>query len=491
MPQRGDQVLVMRPVPDMDPPRERLIGKLKIQGIEDTLVECKEVERTGKEHAEAGDIVREENAAIRVILAPCVSAVELAPVIPQVVGESLRLQLQGRPTLRLDEDLQIEKEVEAAYWSGTMPEFLARQENHDVVLVPILLRSQERLILNVEYFSVQRQAAIAIDVASVQLDEMLLSWLRAGRTRDFAPPGYRSLPAQIYDWQLLAMEGLSGGRLVAVQRDSVRVFTFAYPGLRLVASAALPQRDMVRQLPYVHLVHHAVLNGAAHFAATVQKPVSMDTGPLQVTQDILWMTSDERRPTILDFSRAGTIQVDPRSASVVDGLKLLWLVLDGPSQLGHRWWPTPGGKRTVLYPLFLDVDSDGSPDILWSDDRGTLQLRRRNARQPESQTGFGDVKAIQPAQGEGSNTVVWLTDPVWDGEEDRLTAAQFGNGRLRTVWRSKNFQYTLVAIASVDLNADGAMDLVVAEQLPAGTRLHLFLALPGESTATRGGPWSE
>jgi hypothetical protein len=231
MPQRGDQVLVMRPVPDMDPPRERLIGKLKIQGIEDTLVECKEVERTGKEHAEAGDIVREENAAIRVILAPCVSAVELAPVIPQVVGESLRLQLQGRPTLRLDEDLQIEKEVEAAYWSGTMPEFLARQENHDVVLVPILLRSQERLILNVEYFSVQRQAAIAIDVASVQLDEMLLSWLRAGRTRDFAPPGYRSLPAQIYDWQLLAMEGLSGGRLVAVQRDSVRVFTFAYPGL--------------------------------------------------------------------------------------------------------------------------------------------------------------------------------------------------------------------------------------------------------------------
>jgi len=489
--ERGDQFLVMRLVPGTSPPRERLICKLKVQRVAETLIECKETERTGTEHAEEGDIVREENESIRALLAPCISAVDLAPVIPQVVGESLRLQLYGRPTLLMDEDLALEKEVEAAYWSGSMPEFLERQSIYDVVLVPILMRSEHRLILNVEYYSVQRQAATAIDVGSVSLDEMLLSWLRAGRTRDNAPPGYRSLPAQTYDWQLLAMEGLAGGRLVTVHGDQVRVFNFAYPGLRLTASTELPPRDRVRQLPYVDLVPGEALNAAAQFASTAQKPVAMDVSPLQVSTDVLWMTSDERRPTILDFSRADAVKIEARSADVVEGLRLLWLILEGPSQLGHRWWPTPGGKRAVLYPQFRDVDGDGFPDLLWSDDQGSLRLRRRAASQVESVSGFGDVKTVQPAQDSESHAVVWLTDPVWDGQEDRLTASQFDNGRLRTVWRSERFSNTLVAIASVDLNSDGAMDLVVAEQLPRGTRLHLFLALPGENTATRGGPWSE
>jgi len=491
VPEKGDHFLVMRSVPGMEPARERLICKLKVQRVADTLIECKEVDRTGKEHAEEGDVVREENSTVHALLSPCISAIDLAPVIPQVVGEYLRLQLQNRPTLSIQEDLELEKEVKAAYWSGTMADFLARQSMYDVVLVPMLLRSQERLILNVEYFSVQRRAAVAIDVGSMPLDEMLLSWLRAGRTRDNAPPGYRSLPAQTYDWPLLAMKGLSGGRLVTVQSDSVRLLEFAYPGLRLSARAALPRRDRVRQQPYMQLVHGEDLNAAAEFVTQEQKPVPLDISPLQVPPDVLWMTSDERRPMILDFSGTGVIQVDSQSASVVEGLRLLWLVLEGPPQLGHRWWPTPGGKRTAIYPQFQDVDGDGSPDILWSDDQGKLQLRRRHAEQPESRSGFGDVKSIQPAQKDQSNAVVWLTDPVWGGQSDRLTASQFNNGRLRTVWRSKRFAHTIVAIASVDLNSDGAVDLVVAEQLPRGSRLHLFLALPGESTATRGGPWSE
>ena len=485
-----DQFLVMRPVPGMHPPRERMICRLKVQRVDATIIECKEVDRTGKEHAEEGDVVRAENGLTRALLAPCISEVDLAPVIPQVIAESLRMQLHGRPTLLIDEDLQVEKEVEAAYWSGGMRDFLMRQSSYDVVLVPILLRSQERLILNVEYFSVERQAATAIDVGSVQLDEMLLSWLRAGRTRDYAPPGYLSLPAQTYDWEILAMQGLSDGRLVAVQRDSVRVFHFAYPGLRLTASAELPSRDLVRQVPYVDLLSSEVLGAAARFISEKQKPLLMDVTPLQVQPDVLWMTSDERRPTILDFSNAGSVHIEARSAEVVEGLRLLWLVLEGPPQLGHRWWPTPGGKRTALYPQFQDVDGDGSPDILWSDDQGVLRLRRHNAAQPESQAGFGDVKSIQPAEDDESRAVVWLTDPVWDGQEDRLIACQFSNGRVRAVWRSERFKNTLVAIASVDLNSDGAMDLVVAEQLTSGTRLHLFLALPGENTATRGGAWS-
>jgi hypothetical protein len=37
-----------------------------------------------------------------------------------------------------------------------------------------------------------------------------------------------------------------------------------------------------------------------------------------------------------------------------------------------------------------------------------------------------------------------------------------------------------VAIASLDLNADGAPDVVAAEALDDGTRLHAFLAFAGE-----------
>lgn len=490
-PERGQTFLVLRAVPGMNPSRERLICKIKVQRVAETLVECRESDRTGNDHAEAGDIVREEKPSTRALLAPCVSAIDLAPVIPEVVGETLRLQLQGRPTLRLLDDLDIERQVEAAYWSGTMAPFLEQLDDVDVVLVPILLRSEERLILNVEYFSVERRAATDIDVGSVPLDEMLLSWLRAGRTRDYAPPGYRSLPAQTYDWSLFAMEGLSGGRLVTLQRDTVRTFEFVYPGLRQVAIQALPRRDRIRQQPYVQLVPGRVLQEVADYVGRAQDPMSLDVSALRVTGEILWVTSDERRPMRLDLSRRESIVVDAKSAPVVDGLQLLWTVLDGPQALRQRWWPSPGGKRAVLMPLFSDVDDDGAPDLLWSDDRGLLQLHRRNAEQDETLNGYGDVRSIQPAEDADAHTVLWLTDPVWDGDADRLTAMQYTQGRLRPVWRSKRFNNTLVAVTSVDLNSDGSTDLVVAEQMPRGTRLHVFLALPGENTAARGGPWSE
>jgi hypothetical protein len=490
-PKKGQQFLVLRPVPGMNPTRERLIGKLKVHRVTETLVECRESDRTGNEHAEEGDLVREENAATRVILAPCISAVDLAPVIPEVVGETLRLHLQGRPTLRLVDDLDVEEQVEAAYWSGTMASFLDDLDDVEMVLVPILLRSEERLILNVEYFSVRRRAATGIDVASVPLDEMLLSWLRAGRTRDYAPPGYRSLPAQTFDWSVFAMAGVSGGRLVTILRDSLRVFEFAYPGLRQVASRDLPHRDRVRRQPYVQLIPGVVLQTVARHAGREHQPVALDVSPLQESVDVLWMTSDERRPLRLDLTNLESIRIDDESAQVVEGLRLLWLALDGPQSQRQRWWPSPGGKRSVLMPLFADVDGDDEPDLLWSDEQGHLQLHRRRVEHDETLIGYGDVKSIQPPEDADAHAVVWLTDPVWDGDADRLSAMQYIQGRLRPVWRSKRFNNTLVAVASTDLNSDGATDLVVAEQTSRGTRLHLFLALPGENTAVRGGPWSE
>jgi len=462
-----------------------------VKRVERTIVECKEFDRTGKDHAEEGDIVREENVSTRALLAPCISDVDLAAVIPQVLGEKLRAQLQGRPTLQLIEDLELEKQIESAYWSGTMADFLSKLDNVDVVLVPILLSSKEKLILNVEYFSVRRQAATDIAVGSIALNEMLTSWLRAGRTRDYSPPGYRSLPAQTYRWSLHAMTGLNNGGLLAVLRDSVRAFEFVYPGLRVVGSAALPWRDRIRQMPYAQLINAEVLHGAAQSVAQSGDAVALDVSVLQTPDNVVWMMSDERRPMSIQCPADAPIRVDARSAQVVTGLQQLWLVLDGPLQLGQRWWPSPGGKSKALYPLFADIDGDKVPDVMWSDVEGVLQLRRRDAEQPESLRGFGDIKSIQPAQNGNSHAVLWLTDPVWDNSADHLTALQYVRGRLRTVWRSKSFENTLVALASVDLNSDGAIDLVVAERLPSGTRLHLFLALPGENTAARGGPWSE
>ena len=38
-------------------------------------------------------------------------------------------------------------------------------------------------------------------------------------------------------------------------------------------------------------------------------------------------------------------------------------------------------------------------------------------------------------------------------------------------------------MASLDLNDDGAPDLVLAETLADGTRLHAFVALPGDRVA--------
>jgi hypothetical protein len=100
--------------------------------------------------------------------------------------------------------------------------------------------------------------------------------------------------------------------------------------------------------------------------------------------------------------------------------------------------------------------------------------------------GFGDVKAIQPRNDPEARPVFWLTDPVCCGLGDRLHAAQMLERTLRVVWSSAPFAGMLTAVASLDLDADGAFDLVAAEQIAGGSRLHVYLALPDEHTPARG-----
>jgi hypothetical protein len=117
---------------------------------------------------------------------------------------------------------------------------------------------------------------------------------------------------------------------------------------------------------------------------------------------------------------------------------------------------------------------------VWSDEYGTLHLKLATQKNARSFAGFGDVKAVRVSASSNPHVQLWLTDAVWHGEPDRLHLATFSGDELQVLWSSEPFEGTIVALAAVDLNADGVTDVVAAETLEDGTRLHAFLGFAGE-----------
>src|SRR5262249_6357214 len=153
-------------------------------------------------------------------------------------------------------------------------------------------------------------------------------------------------------------------------------------------------------------------------------------------------------------------QLNPPPSELEPALERLWTAIRAPARRpDSRWWPAPGQLATVMSPCFVDLDADGRLDALWSSADGLLQIKLASQRSVRSYPGFGDVKAAQAGRAATARPVVWLTDPVWHGEADRLHEAQL-NDELQVVWSSEPFTGTLAALASVDLNGDGAPDLV-------------------------------
>lgn len=475
LPKPGAQLVVYRPIENAPAGAERRIALLQVERVSGGLVECTQAERYDRERAEKNDIVRWRRDPPKLLLAPCLSLVDLVPVVPQVIGEQLRTAIVGRTDLVLVDDMDREQRAEAAYMSGNLPAFLRGESGVDEVLFPVLLQTPGKLLLNLEYFSVQRQRATQVDVAAVETDAMLLGWLRAGARRQKAPPGFRFLGAQLFPWRVKALAGGVGGALFAVSRDSVILLDFTYPGLQPGRTLYLGPREQASRAPYTFVLNRAML------------PAGAETG---FPENTTWVLSDERGPRVfaswLDNGalRVGNAAFRPESNH---GLETLWAAVHGPAQLADHWYPGPGQHDArVLWPLFADLDGDGTADLVWTDERGSLQVQRTGGRARRAFRGYGDVKAVQPSTGGAGRAVLWLTDPVCCGAPDRVHAAQLVGDEVRLAWSSQPFDGTLTAVASHDLNADGAFDLVVAEDVADGTRIHVFLALPGEQTTARG-----
>ncbi len=150
-PATGTRLLASRPEKDAPGEPERLIATLEVQRAKGGFIECKEVERTSRRHAEKGDRVRLRRKPPRVLLAPCIALVDVPDVVPQVIGEWLRNAMLGRNDLELAADAELERQAEAAYWSGNVREFLAgMQAGVDEVLYPSLLQTPGKLVLNLE-----------------------------------------------------------------------------------------------------------------------------------------------------------------------------------------------------------------------------------------------------------------------------------------------------------------------------------------------------
>jgi len=453
----------------------RVVARIEVLSTEAGITECVERERVGRAHAEDGDTVRRPLGAARILLAPCIPLLELAPEISEVIGERVRAGLATSNAVRLVDSPDAERRAEAAYWASAAGEFAARQSTVDEVLFPVLLQTPGKLVLNLEYYAVQRGRATDIDVASVSLDDLLRAWLRAGRVRQSAPPGFRRLPPQTQPWRIAALGEAPDGDLVALSADSVHVLRLQFPGLRVRYGAPLgPRVRRRRESQCVVVTSRDLQTGDA----------ALDTGPA------VMLLSDERRPLLLSWGPGAgpeaLPQLRPLANDAEAALERLWTSMRSPARRpDSRWWPAPGQQPSVIAPAFADLDGDGKLDAAWSGSDGLLQVKLGGGRGPRTFADFGDIKAVHAARTATARGMLWLTDPVWRGEPDRVHAAQLSADDLQVTWSSEPFEGTIVALASVDLNGDGAADLVVAEDQEDGTRLHAFLAFAGAGGANR------
>jgi hypothetical protein len=448
---------------------ERVVARLEVLHTEAGLTECREQARTGRSHAEAGDTVRRPVGTLRLLLAPCVSLVDLAPEITDVLGEKLRAELQHTTVADLVDDPATERRAQAAYVSNAASEFVSQQTNLDEVLFPVLLQTSGKMLLNLEYYSVERGRATDIDVVSAPLDDTMRAWLRAGQSRVDAPPGFRALPQLAFAWRVIALGEGPLGALVALDADSVHVLRFQFPGLRTRWSAALGARARTRRDPW---------------GAVVALRPMLAAGALPDLGNLTLLFSDERKPQCLAWPAEGASadavpQLRPAPANVEPALERMWMTLRPQARRNEaRWWPAPGQLPSVFLPCFQDLDQDNRPDLVWTDATGLLHVKLASQRSAHSFPGFGDAKAVQ-AGGGAARSSVWLTDPVWNGAMDRLHQAVLSGDDLEVAWSSAPYRGTITALASLDLNGDGVADLVVAESGDDGTRLQAFLATTG------------
>lgn len=466
-PSPGTILEALRPAEGDRP--ERVVARLEVIQSEAGFIECRERDRIRRAHAEPGDDVRRPVGSTRLLLAPCVSLVDVAPEIPQVIGEKLRAAMLRSTLLAVVDSPEAERRAEAAYLSSAAGDFASRQTNVDEIVFPVLLQTTGKMVLNLEYYSVERGRAIDIDVVTTPLDDLMRAWLRAGRSRQSAPPGFRRLPAQTRPWRIVALGAGPAGQLVAIDRDSVHVLRFEYPGLRVRSGVPLGPQLRARRDPWTVLV-------------TIPDSLLAEATTDSIGR--LYLLSDDRKPRVLVWeSRAENPPTVELAGEIATALDLMW-----PGRRPEsRWWPGPGHRASVLVPCFVDLDGDGLVDRVWSEPNGVLSVRLLSQRTPRTFPGFGDVKAAQASRNPNGRPVLWLTDPVWHGDPDRLHLAELAGSDLQLVWSSESFEGTLVALASLDLNGDGITDLAAAEALEDGTRLHAYLALGGGGAATPAG----
>jgi hypothetical protein len=263
--------------------------------------------------------------------------------------------------------------------------------------------------------------------------------------------------------------------LLALSADSLYSLSFESPGLRRLDALSLGPKTEVRRTPVMLILDADIPRLAA---------------PELAENSVTWILSEERWPQALvpgEPPRPFALGSAGAGLEVKPVLEAVWKQAGGSERLAGRWWPAPGrGERPVFMPLFADVDGNGRIDLIWNDRSGNLCVLRSERGRTDLYPGFGDVKAVQPRSEPASRPVLWLTDDVCCGAADRLHAAQLDADRLRMVWSSERFEGTISGLASLDLDGDNAFDLVVAEQIGSGTRMHLFMAIPGERTHTRG-----
>lgn len=445
---------------------ERVVARLEVLSTEAGLTECRQVERIGRAQSEPGDVVRAPLGSVRLLVAPCIALADVPQEIPEVLGERIRIALLSSAFARVVDDAEAERRAEAAYFGGAVGEFAARQRDVDEVLFPVLLVTPGKLVLNLEYVSANRGRTTEIDVASVAQDDILRAWLRAGRLSVASPPGFKRLPAQEQRWHVAALAEASAGNLLVLEADSAFVLEFYHPGLRRRAAIALGPRQRQRRAAWCTVISPRVLEGVSP-----ELPAALQ------------VLSDERRPQSIQWNPASTdpLVLRPAPAGLEEALERLWSGIRPASRRQDaRWWPAPGQQAQALVPCFADFDLDGRLDAAWSALDGGLQWKLASTRSIRTFNGFGDVKTVHPARTAGGRATLWLTDPVWHGDPDRLHLAQVVGDELQVQWTSEPFEGTLVALASLDLNADGLLDLVGAEERPDGVRLHTFIAFPGE-----------